>query len=1017
MRPRVSAFAAVLLVLCATVPIAGAPTGGVLRVDDVQPRSRNSFPDPAYSSVAWSGAVCGGDKVFICPAGDGTALVATILDEFAVPIEGVPVTLTLDAACAMCLCPPTTVETDPSGVAAIPIHGGLDVSIGTNCCVVTATVTCVGVTIPWEVTGLLSDTRDWLSVDMNADCIVGPDDLALANIDLATDACRTDYDCDGQITIADLVFLMEHATHQCDPTVPEPEIDVAPDSLAFVLLPHTDDCDTLVISNSGDAPLEYTIAETCAWLVINTSSGTIPPDGFHEIEVCASAAEQPPGDHTYPLVITSNDSDEPATTVAVTLTVLTQTDIAVDPTSLFFEVYPNHTACAMVVVTNEGTADLTWSLTEDCAWLTVDSSGGVLEPGNSVNVEFCVDAAGLPPDVYVCDSAVITSNDPDEPEMPVAVTMTILHAAGIQVVPTTLSFLVPGGTTVCDTVVISNTGSADLSWWVHHIWDPWLTMDPDDGIIPPGGHEGVAVCCSMMNWTQWGLSDGLEIGSNDPDQPIITVQIFAENIPMPDITISPEDSLDLGVAVAGPAPVVCETLWIGNNGYEDLIWTIADTCDWLSAEPAAGTTARDDTIPVLICADASDLPLGDYACDLTIASDDPDEPEESVVVTVTVAAHAPEIEISTEIIEIHLVGHGSACDTLTIWNTGYANLTWQFDNTCESLYVRPGHGNVPPGQTDIVHVCVDGTELTTGSWECTMTLLSNDEDEGAIEIEITVDVQIPDMSYSHAAWQGLMCGDTVGFACPQGDGTALSVSIHDDTDQPIAGAHVVPAIHTDCDVCLCEPIAATTGPDGIAILPIHGGLDVSDGPECCELTASVTCLGETVPWGGPGGPSADTRSWLSPDLDGDCMVGASDYAIFSSDYITDACRTDYNCDGIVDALDLGTYGGHNGHVCEPPVSGIDDGDIEIPPSAAMLEQNYPNPFNPTTRIAFAVAEAGAVVLRIYDAAGRPVRLAPGRYNEAWDGHDDHGRRVGSGVYFCRLEIDRRLETKKMVLLK
>jgi flagellar hook assembly protein FlgD len=92
-----------------------------------------------------------------------------------------------------------------------------------------------------------------------------------------------------------------------------------------------------------------------------------------------------------------------------------------------------------------------------------------------------------------------------------------------------------------------------------------------------------------------------------------------------------------------------------------------------------------------------------------------------------------------------------------------------------------------------------------------------------------------------------------------------------------------------------------------------------------------------------------------------------------------------------------------------------------------LHPNVPNPFNPVTRIAFDLARDGHVSLRIYDVGGRLVRtlidapMARGRYAGAdaavWDGIDDAGRRVSSGVYFYRLVTSDLDASRRMVLLK
>ncbi|MBK7703756.1 MAG: hypothetical protein IPI34_13175 [bacterium] len=81
-----------------------------------------------------------------------------------------------------------------------------------------------------------------------------------------------------------------------------------------------------------------------------------------------------------------------------------------------------------------------------------------------------------------------------------------------------------------------------------------------------------------------------------------------------------------------------------------------------------------------------------------------------------------------------------------------------------------------------------------------------------------------------------------------------------------------------------------------------------------------------------------------------------------------------------------------------------------PPEAAGFQvlSLTPNPFNPSTEIAFAVPRRDELSLEIHDAGGKLVRrvplgpLGPGRHAIRWDGRDDGGLNVGSGVYFVRL---------------
>jgi hypothetical protein len=85
---------------------------------------------------------------------------------------------------------------------------------------------------------------------------------------------------------------------------------------------------------------------------------------------------------------------------------------------------------------------------------------------------------------------------------------------------------------------------------------------------------------------------------------------------------------------------------------------------------------------------------------------------------------------------------------------------------------------------------------------------------------------------------------------------------------------------------------------------------------------------------------------------------------------------------------------------------------------------YPNPFNPTTTIGYEVRERVPVTLAIYDVAGRRVKTlvdgetsGAGYYEQVWDGRDESGRVVASGVYFYRLDGGSHTETRRMVLLK
>lgn len=93
------------------------------------------------------------------------------------------------------------------------------------------------------------------------------------------------------------------------------------------------------------------------------------------------------------------------------------------------------------------------------------------------------------------------------------------------------------------------------------------------------------------------------------------------------------------------------------------------------------------------------------------------------------------------------------------------------------------------------------------------------------------------------------------------------------------------------------------------------------------------------------------------------------------------------------------------------------------PTGFTVSQNVPNPFNPSTRIAFALSEAARVQLIVFNLLGQQVRtlvdedLPAGQYESDFDGRNDRGQSLPSGLYFYRLQAGHFHETRKMVLMK
>ncbi|MDP3024870.1 MAG: T9SS type A sorting domain-containing protein [candidate division Zixibacteria bacterium] len=121
----------------------------------------------------------------------------------------------------------------------------------------------------------------------------------------------------------------------------------------------------------------------------------------------------------------------------------------------------------------------------------------------------------------------------------------------------------------------------------------------------------------------------------------------------------------------------------------------------------------------------------------------------------------------------------------------------------------------------------------------------------------------------------------------------------------------------------------------------------------------------------------------------------------------------------------GNYIMHSGYISTPAPRPVDvESEEETPiPKSYNLSQNYPNPFNPSTVIEYSLPKGSEVKIIVYNVLGQKVKTLMDEYQNVgiktvhWDGMDDNGEKVASGIYFYRLKTGDYSEAKKMVLLR
>jgi hypothetical protein len=106
-----------------------------------------------------------------------------------------------------------------------------------------------------------------------------------------------------------------------------------------------------------------------------------------------------------------------------------------------------------------------------------------------------------------------------------------------------------------------------------------------------------------------------------------------------------------------------------------------------------------------------------------------------------------------------------------------------------------------------------------------------------------------------------------------------------------------------------------------------------------------------------------------------------------------------------------------------PLVGIAEDNLLFSASDFVVFQNYPNPFNPQTTIEYYLPKPAWVNLTIYNILGRKINTlvndlqSKGKKSVIWDGKNQHGEKIGTGVYFYRLQAFDYVESKKMVIIK
>ena len=478
-----------------------------------------------------------------------------------------------------------------------------------------------------------------------------------------------------------------------------PVLSVAPTSLAF----ETDqNALPLEITNTGTGELAWSILEDLDWLTVNPASGaTAGEPAAVTITIDRSKITGNTTPATGTVTISSNGGN-----AAVNISVnLENPDFSVSVTSLDFGMETNYLTFEL---TNTGKGDLTWSIVEDLAWLSVNPASGTTTTAPSV--------------------ATVTVDRSQLAESPKTATFLVNTNAGSATVnvsiskPTpVLSVSVPsldfGIESTHLTFDVSNAGTGELSWSI--VEDlAWLSVSPASGKTTTASST-VIVTVDRSLLVEDSRTATFVVTS---DVGSATVGVSVSK-PVPVLSVS-VTSLDFGVETTN-LPIE-----ISNTGRGELTWSIVEDLAWLSVNPASGTATTAPSVAT-VTVDRSQLAESSKTATFLVNTN-----AGSATVSVSISKPTPVLSVTPEALDF---GENETEKSINVSNSGAGTLTYAA-TASQSWITLDNAANSVATDTKIIKVTLSRAGLSPGDYSGDVVINSN---SNSITVPVSMSVLQP----------------------------------------------------------------------------------------------------------------------------------------------------------------------------------------------------------------------------------------------------------------------------------
>jgi len=708
----------------------------------------------------------------------------------------------------------------------------------------------------------------------------------------------------------------------------------------------------------------------------------------------------------------------------------------------------------------KGTVDFSFSPSAR-GWVTAMPDAGTVGARETVNVTVTLDALGLAGGDYD-DTITMTTNDPALPTVALPAHLTVTSAPHVVVSDAAVDF---GawfvGTGTRREIQVTNRGDRPLEVTAVELTDPDAAFGVDavPTTLAPAAMETLAV--SFTPAAPGVAGSTLRIASNDPDDPVATVALVGLGLPPPDVRVEPEGI----VAELRTGGSTTREVTISNDGESDLEWRLS--VETGNGKPTGEMPFRDlSGRRVLYDAAHSNLHWLNY----TTVFDDLESRGAEVVISdssytrgyldgfdVVWMADAFEPLSAAERDALArwvragggLLLEGDYNETVPIFNGVLQELLCGVEMSLEDgtsgitnaielhevtrgvrdVYLSRVKASLPVLRPPAVPLIYDPEGVCNTAWsrsdEGRLVVMADQNfanhrmgktgnENLANRVIDWLAVGVPWLGAS--TWSGVLAPsqsrtvtvriDAIGIGGPH---DARLVVWSNDPDEPEAPVPV----HLDAKPAPGVFVGAAEvqfPPTGVLQTSRHDVLVGNIGTVDLEVkgvsSSSTEFAAAPSAFSLPPGASTALTITYAP------LRAGEDAAVVTLD------TNDPNAATVTIRV-----GGEAVEGTSARTSLANVVTPQSPPERTALHPNVPNPFNPSTTIAYDVRDAATVTIAVYDVRGRLVRTLvheekpPGRYATLWDGTDDGGVGVASGIYFCRFVAGEFTQTEKIVLLK